>query len=290
VTRTFEIGRGCDRPARVGGTAPLLVIAGPCVIEETDMVLRTADTLARTCRELGLGFVFKCSYLKDNRTSARSFVGPGLEDGLRVLERVRREIGVPVLTDVHERTEVSAAAEVVDVLQIPAFLCRQTRLLSEAAATGRCVNVKKGQFLAPEDVEHLVGKYEAAVAAARPPGGGLLITERGTSFGYHELVVDLRGLETMREYGWPVVFDVTHSLQRPAAAGGESGGERRFAPLMARAACAAGVDAIFLEAHPEPARARSDRATQIPLAEVAPLLAAARDFHALERRMREATA
>jgi 2-dehydro-3-deoxyphosphooctonate aldolase (KDO 8-P synthase) len=286
VTRTFEIGHECGRPARVGGPAPLLVIAGPCVIEETDLVLRTAETLARTCLELDLGFVFKSSYLKDNRTSARSFVGPGLEDGLRVLERVRREIGVPVLTDVHERAEVRAAAEIADVLQIPAFLCRQTRLLSEAAATGRCVNVKKGQFLAPEDVEHLVGKYEAAAAAAGE-GGGLLITERGTSFGYHELVVDLRGLETMREYRWPVVFDVTHSLQRPAAAGGESGGERRFAPLMARAACAAGVDAIFLEAHPDPARARSDRATQIPLAEVAGLLSAARAFHALERRIRE---
>jgi 2-dehydro-3-deoxyphosphooctonate aldolase (KDO 8-P synthase) len=274
----FEIGSGCGSPARVGGDAPLLVIAGPCVIESADLTLRAAETLAGICRALGLGFVFKCSYLKDNRTSVASFVGPGLEDGLRVLERVRREVGVPVLSDVHERVEIAAAAEVLDVLQIPAFLCRQTRLLREAAATGRCVNVKKGQFLAPEDVEHVVRKIESAGG-----GGGLLVTERGTCFGYRNLVVDLRGLEIMRGFGWPVVFDVTHSLQMPGAAGGETGGERRFAPLLARAACAAGVEALFLEAHPEPARAQSDRATQIPLHEVRDLLAAARDFDALRR-------
>jgi 2-dehydro-3-deoxyphosphooctonate aldolase (KDO 8-P synthase) len=276
----FEIGPTSGSPARVGGDAALLVIAGPCVIEAPDETLRAAETLAGICRGLGLGFVFKSSYLKDNRTSIGSFVGPGPEAGLRVLERVRREVGVPVLSDVHERAEVAAAAEVLDVLQIPAFLCRQTRLLVEAAATGRCVNVKKGQFLAPEDMRHVVEKYESAA----PAGGGLLLTERGTSFGYHTLVVDLRGLEILRDGGWPVVFDVTHSLQMPGAAGHETGGERRFAPLLARAACAAGVEALFLEAHPDPARARSDRATQIPLREVGALLESAVAFHELRRR------
>jgi 2-dehydro-3-deoxyphosphooctonate aldolase (KDO 8-P synthase) len=287
VRREFVIGGDAAAPARVGGEAPLLVIAGPCVIEDVSMVLRTADELARTCRALGLGFVFKCSYLKDNRTAAQSFVGPGLDRGLEILARVRREIGVPVLSDVHEQIEVEPAAEVLDVLQIPAFLSRQTRLVMAAAGTGKCVNVKKGQFLAPEDMAHLVGKYEAGRAAGAVTQGGLLLTERGTSFGYHNLVVDMRGLEILGDLGWPVVFDTTHSVQRPAAAGHESGGDRRFAPLLARAACAAGVDALFLEAHPDPARAQSDRATQIPLPEVRALLERAVAFHALERQTRK---
>jgi 2-dehydro-3-deoxyphosphooctonate aldolase (KDO 8-P synthase) len=265
-----------------------LVIAGPCVIEDEAMVLRVAASLAGTCRDLGLGFVFKCSYLKDNRTAASSEVGPGLDRGLEVLARVRDEVGVPVLADVHESSEVEPAAAVLDVLQIPAFLCRQTRLLAAAARSGKCVNIKKGQFLAPEDMAHLAGKYEAAVATrGSAAGGGLLLTERGTSFGYHNLVVDLRGLEILGELGWPVVFDATHSLQRPAGAGHESGGDRRFAPLLARAACAAGIDALFLEAHPDPARAHSDRATQIPLREVRGLLEQAAAFHALARKTRE---
>ena len=280
MTHEFEIGRTSGTPVRVGGEAPLLVIAGPCVIEEPGAVLRTAETLAGVCRALGAGFVFKSSYLKDNRTSVESFVGPGLEAGLEILSRVRSEIGVPVLSDVHGRDEVRAAAEVLDVLQIPAFLCRQTRLVVEAAATGRCVNIKKGQFLAPEDFEHVVRKYESAGR------GGLLVTERGTSFGYHNLVVDMRGLDILRSFGWPVVFDVTHSLQRPGGAGSETAGERRSAPLLARAACAAGVDALFLEAHPDPSRARSDRQTQIPLAEVRRLLECALEFHRLERQQR----
>ncbi len=281
MARAFVVGAQRGTPAAVGGDAPLLVIAGPCVVEAPDLVMRTAEHLAGLCRRLELGFIFKCSYMKDNRTSVRSEVGPGIDAGLEVLRRVRDELGVPVLSDVHESAEVGPAAEVLDVLQIPAFLCRQTRLLRAAAATGRVINVKKGQFLAPEDAEHIVAKYESV-----PGGGGLLLTERGTSFGYHNLIVDMRGLETLRGFGWPVVFDITHSLQRPSGAGGESGGERRFAPLMTRAACAAGVDAVFLEAHPDPARAHSDRQTQIPLAEVARLLETARDFHALERRER----
>jgi len=282
MAREFVIGAGRSTPAHVGGQAPLLVIAGPCVVESADMVLRTAESLAATCRQLELGFIFKCSYLKDNRTSVHSEVGPGMEAGLAILQRVRDEIGVPVLSDVHETAEVAVAAEVLDVLQIPAFLCRQTRLLQAAAATGRAVNVKKGQFLAPEDAEHIVAKFESV-----PGHGGLLLTERGTSFGYHNLVVDMRGLATLRNFGWPVVFDITHSLQRPSAAGGESGGERRFAPVLARAAAAAGVDAVFLEAHPDPARAKSDRHTQIPLPEVQRLLESVRAFHDLERRFRE---
>jgi 2-dehydro-3-deoxyphosphooctonate aldolase (KDO 8-P synthase) len=286
MAQAFEIGRDCATPARVGGDAPLLIIAGPCVIEDATLVLRSAETLAGICRELGLGFVFKCSYLKDNRTSGRAFVGPGIDAGLRVLETVRREIGVPVLSDVHETAEVAPAAEVLDVLQIPAFLCRQTRLLAAAASTGRAVNVKKGQFLAPEDCEHIVRKYEAAAA----PGGGLLLTERGATFGYHNLVVDMRGFEILREWNWPVVFDVTHSLQRPGGAGDATAGDRRFAPLLARAACAAGVDALFLEAHPDPARAQSDRETQLPLASVRALLESAAAFHGLLRRQRDARA
>ena len=278
MTREFVIGDTSGTPARVGGTAALLVIAGPCVIEDEERTLRTAERLASICKGLELGFVFKSSYLKDNRTSVRSFVGPGLDAGLRILQRVRDEIGVPVLSDVHERSEVAAAAEVLDVLQIPAFLCRQTRLLVAAAATGRCVNVKKGQFLAPEETAHVVRKYEASGT------GGLLLTERGTSFGYGNLVVDMRSLAIMRDLGYPVVFDITHSVQRPAAAGHESGGDRRFAPLLARAACAAGVDAVFLEAHPQPAEAQSDKHTQIPLDAVPALLAQVREFHATHRR------
>jgi 2-dehydro-3-deoxyphosphooctonate aldolase (KDO 8-P synthase) len=279
MTRELVLGADTASPARVGGTAPLLVIAGPCVIESEDLVLRTAETLAGVCRSLELGFVFKSSYLKDNRTSIDSFVGPGLERGLELLARVRRELGVPVLSDVHERGEVHAAAAVLDVLQIPAFLCRQTRLLVEAAASGKCVNVKKGQFLSPAEVEHLVRKVTTSGT------GGLLVTERGTSFGYGNLVVDMRSLEILRGYGCPVVFDVTHSLQRPGGAGHQTAGDRRFAPLLARAACAAGVDALFLEAHPDPGRAQSDRETQIPLADVAGLLHAAREFHRLQRQV-----
>lgn len=278
MTREFVIGATAGTPARVGGTAELLVIAGPCVIEDADLVLHTAERLAAVCRRLELGFVFKASYLKDNRTSVRSAVGPGLDAGLRILQRVRDNLGVPVLSDVHERGEVDAAAEVLDVLQIPAFLCRQTRLLVAAAATGRCVNVKKGQFLSPEETEHLVRKYESGGT------GGLLLTERGTTFGYGNLVVDMRSLAIMRDLGYPVVFDVTHSVQRPGAAGHESGGDRRFAALLGRAACAAGVDAVFLEAHPQPDQAQSDKQTQVPLDAVPALLGQLRDFHLTHRR------
>ncbi len=249
--------------AEAGGPR-LLVIAGPCVIEDADACLRTAERLEALCSERDLPYVFKASYRKANRSSASSFEGLGREEALAVRARVRREIGVPVLTDVHETGEVAAAAEVADALQIPAFLCRQTALLQAAARSGRAVNVKKGQFLAPADMANAVGKIRAA------GGERILLTERGTTFGYGDLVVDMRGLAVMRDLGWPVVFDATHSLQRPG--GAVTGGERRFARPLLRAAIACGVDGIFFECHPDPAKALSDAATQVPLAEAGAFL------------------
>jgi len=249
--------------ARFGGEA-LAVIAGPCAIESADLVLGAAEKLRAACDERGLPFVFKSSYKKANRSSLDSYTGPGLEAGLAALARVRREIGVPVLTDVHEIGEVAAVAEVADCLQVPAFLSRQTDLLVACAQSGKPVNVKKGQFLAPDDMRQVVEKLERGGAA------GILLTERGTSFGHHDLVVDFRGLVVMRELGWPVVHDVTHSLQHPG--GGVTGGDRRFAEPLALAAVAAGVDALFFETHPDPERALSDAATQLPLDRVPALL------------------
>jgi 2-dehydro-3-deoxyphosphooctonate aldolase (KDO 8-P synthase) len=249
--------------ATLGG-GRLAVLAGPCVVESPDLVLETAERLRDLCRARDLPFVFKSSYRKANRSSATSFAGPGLEAGLAVLATVREQLGVPVVTDVHETAEVAAAAAVADCLQIPAFLSRQTALLEAAARTGRPVNVKKGQFLAPDDMRQVVEKLERAGAA------GVLLTERGTSFGHHDLVVDFRGLVEMAELGWPVVYDASHSLQRPG--GAVSGGERRYALPLARAAVACGVDALFFEAHPDPERALSDAATQIPLGAVGHLL------------------
>lgn len=237
------------------GTGPLVVIAGPCMLESRDLALRTAESAAAACAALQLPFVFKSSYLKANRSSAASPTGPGLDAGLKILAEVRDSLGVPVLTDVHTPAEARAAAEVVDVLQVPAFLCRQTELLQACAATGKPVNVKKGQFMNPADMGR------AAEKAGGP--GRVLLCERGTFFGYGDLVVDFRGLQVMRECGYPVVFDVTHSLQRPS--GETTGGDRRFAPAMARAAVAFGVDALFLETHPDPDHALSDSATQLPL-------------------------
>ncbi len=274
-SRSFAIGE-----VEVGAGAPLLLIAGPCVLEDPDEMLATARTLAELCRRLGLGFVFKSSYLKDNRTRGESPRGPGLEEGLALLLRIREEVGCPVLTDVHTVDEATAAGEAgVDVLQIPAFLCRQSRLLEAAARTGKAVNVKKGQFLAPEDLRHVADKVQAA------GGERILLTERGTSFGYHNLVVDFRGFAIAHRLGWPWVFDLTHSLQRPSAEGGVSGGTPDLAPMMARAAVAAGIDALFLEAHPEPSRALSDASTQLPLHTLEAWLPWVADLHT---RVREA--
>ena len=259
--KRFAIGN-----AEAGGPA-LLVIAGPCVVEDADMCLRVAETLLSACRKRGLPYVFKASYRKANRSSGRSFAGPPMAEALEVLARVKRTLGVPVLTDVHEVTEVAAAAEVADVLQIPAFLCRQTALLEAAGASGRAVNVKKGQFLAPADMHNAADKVVGA------GGTRVMLTERGTTFGYGDLVVDMRSFVIMRETGWPVLYDATHSLQRPG--GTETGGDRRFAFPLLRAAVACGVDGVFFEAHPDPARALSDAATQLPLDQAEAFLDAA---------------
>lgn len=235
----------------------LVILAGPCVMEDADMLLRLADGLRRATARHRLGFVFKASFDKANRTKADSFRGPGLDTGLRWLERVKREIGVPVTTDVHLPEQAAAVAEVVDLLQVPAFLCRQTDLLQACAATGRPVNVKKGPFLAPWDLAPAVEK------AGGP--GRVLLTERGTTFGYNRLVADLTSIPRMQALGVPVVFDCTHAVQLPGAGEGVSGGEREYAPRLAAAAVAMGADAVFAEVHEEPERARSDAATQLPL-------------------------
>lgn len=263
------------RERAIGAGQPLYVIAGPCVLEDPDEMLRTAGELAAVCRREGLGYCFKSSYRKDNRTSGDSPRGPGLEEGLRLLERIGREHGVPLLTDIHHPDEAAAAAPVVDVLQIPAFLCRQTSLLLAAGAAGRVVNVKKGQFLAPADLQHAAAKLRGAGCP------GVLATERGTFFGYRDLVVDFRGVRTMRALGLPVVMDATHAVQQPGATGSATGGAPELIPLLARCGVAAGADALFVEVHPEPARALSDAASQWPLAGFAALVAQARRFREL---------
>ena len=243
------------------------VIAGPCVIENESLCLEVAAFLRAACRKLKVNYIFKASYDKANRSSSATFRGPGIEAGLAVLGKVRRAIDVPVLTDVHSPEEARAAAAVADVLQIPAFLCRQTDLILAAVATGKIVNVKKGQFLSPPEMGQVVRKATAA------GGKKLMLTERGTTFGYNNLVVDMRSIPIMRAFGFPVIFDATHSVQLPGAGGDRSGGQREFAPVLARAAVAAGVDGVFIETHPNPDRALSDGPNMIPLAEMAKLLA-----------------
>ncbi|PYN77615.1 MAG: 3-deoxy-8-phosphooctulonate synthase [Candidatus Rokuibacteriota bacterium] len=236
----------------IGAGRPLALIGGPCAIENEKHALMTAERLTSIAAERRVPFIYKSSYDKANRSSARSYRGPGLVEGLRILKKVRDEIGVPVLSDIHQVSEVEPAAAVLDVLQIPAFLCRQTDLVLAAAATGKPVNVKKGQFVAPADMKNVVDKVVSTGNHA------LLLTERGASFGYNNLVVDLRGLEIMRELGYPVVFDATHSVQLPGGAGDRSGGERRYVQGLARAAVAFGVDALFMEMHEDPDRTLPD--------------------------------
>lgn len=246
----------------------LLLIAGPCSLENEGVCRAVAEALAEVRRaQPDLNIVFKGSFDKANRTSAAGPRGTGLETGLALLQMVRRDFGFPTLTDVHESSQVAAVAAVCDVLQIPAFLCRQTDLLLAAAATGRVVNVKKGQFLSPQEMEHVTGKLRGGGAAE------IWQTERGTTFGYQNLVVDMRSFAIMRQNGFPTVFDATHAVQLPGAAGGRSGGQREFVPPLARAALAAGADGLFLETHPDPARAISDGPNMIPLAELPALLA-----------------
>jgi 2-dehydro-3-deoxyphosphooctonate aldolase (KDO 8-P synthase) len=242
-----------------------LVVAGPCVVESAELLKTVAAHLVKECNSRPIQLVFKSSYRKANRTSAYSFQGIGDELALKALLDVRTEFGIPVLTDIHTDSEAAIAAEYVDILQIPAFLSRQTSLLEAAAVTGKVVNIKKAQFMAPEDVIKAAGKVVEA------GNDNIWLTERGTSFGYHDLVVDFRGIVTMKKSGFPVLFDATHSLQRPSI-GNESGGQPEFAPALARAAVAAGVDGLFFETHPDPASALSDAATQLPLADVGAFL------------------
>lgn len=265
----------------IGAGRPLALIAGPCALESETLVLDVAEALVAMARRIGMPLVFKSSYLKDNRLSPGAYAGPGLDEGIRILARVRAELGVPVLSDVHEREEVRPAAVVLDALQIPAYLCRQTRLLEAACATGKAINIKKGQFMAPDDMGRIVAK---AVAAGNDR---VLLTERGTSFGYHDLVVDMRAIQIMQDFGCPVVFDATHSVQRPGAASGASGGTPEFVPLLARAACAAGCDALFIETHPDPASALSDARSMVSLAELPRILEQAREAAAAVGRRRE---
>jgi 2-dehydro-3-deoxyphosphooctonate aldolase (KDO 8-P synthase) len=264
-----------------GGGRPLVLIAGPCVIESEGHATEVASELTAITRRLNVPFVFKASYDKANRTSGRSFRGPGLDEGLQVLASIKSKLGIPILTDIHEAAQARAAAEVADVLQIPAFLSRQTDLLIAAAKTGRVVNIKKGQFLAPDDIRHAVAKV---VDSGNPK---VIVTERGTSFGYHNLVVDMRALPMMRAYGVPVVFDVTHSLQLPGGGDGVTAGQAEFIDPLGSAAVAAGVDGLFLEVHEEPARAKSDAQNALRLDRLEPLL---RKWMAIDRITKETVA
>ena len=257
--------------------SPLFVIAGPCVIESADLCLTIARHVQQVCERLGLTYIFKASFDKANRTSNSSFRGPGLEDGLVVLARVKKELNLPVLTDVHEAHQVPLAAKVVDVLQVPAFLARQTDLLLACGKTSRAVNVKKGQFMSPQEMGNAVQKIRSA------GNSRIMLTERGTFFGYNRLVNDFTGLAVMQELGCPVVFDITHSTQQPAGLGNQSGGNPQYSPLLARAAVAAGVDGLFLECHPEPKKAKSDAATLLDLGAVEGLLTEARQLAELRK-------
>ena len=254
------------------------VIAGPCVIESPELCLLIATHVKKVCDTLGITYIFKASFDKANRSSNSSFRGPGIDEGLKILDRIKREIGVHILTDVHETAHVAPAAKVVDVLQVPAFLARQTDLLIACGNSGRHVNIKKGQFMSPQEMGNAVEKV-------RTTGNSkLLLTERGTFFGYNRLVNDFTALPIMKSFGVPVVFDITHSTQQPAGLGNQSGGNPQYSPLLARAAVAAGVDGLFLECHPDPRNARSDAATMLDLKDVEPLLSQCKQLVELRRR------
>ena len=251
---------------QVGTGQPLLLIAGPCALESEELARRVAGTMQEICARLGLSYVFKASFDKANRTSLSSYRGPGLEEGLAILARIREELQVPVISDVHEITQVQAAAEVLDIIQIPAFLCRQTDLLTAVARTGKPINLKKGQFVSPWDMENGVNKIRSA------GGKKIMLVERGASFGYNNLVVDMRGLPVMRSFNCPVIYDATHSVQLPGGAGGSSGGQREFIAPLSRAAVAAGIDGLFMEVHPNPDQALCDGPNSIALDQIEGLL------------------
>jgi 2-dehydro-3-deoxyphosphooctonate aldolase (KDO 8-P synthase) len=250
---------------KIGDNSPLVLIAGPCVVENEKITMHAAEEIVKISSDLKIPFIFKASYKKANRTSIKSFSGIHFDKALNILAKVRKEFAVPVLTDIHSENEVESVAQVADILQIPAFLCRQTDLLTAAARTGRTVNVKKGQFLAPDDMKHVIEKIEFV------KNKKILLTERGSSFGYHNLVVDMRSLEIMRKFGYPVIMDATHSVQLPGSSN-VSGGEAQFIPLLARAAAAVGIDGLFLEVHPDPSKALSDAGSQLPLGKLKRLL------------------
>lgn len=250
---------------KIGGNSPLVLIAGPCVIENEKITMHTAEEIKKITGELQIPFIFKSSYKKANRTSIKSFSGIHIDRALKILEKVKKEFSIPILTDIHDQSEIEPVAAVVDVLQIPAFLSRQTDLLCAAAKTGKVINVKKGQFLAPHDMKHVIEKIESV------KNNKILLTERGTTFGYHNLVVDMRGLEIMKEFGYPVIMDATHAVQLPSSSG-VTGGDSRFIPTLAKAATAVGIDGLFLEVHPDPSKALSDAASQLPLAKLKKLL------------------
>ena len=259
---------------------PLFLIAGPCVVESRQMAMDTAGELKEICHELGVPFIYKSSYDKANRSSGKSFRGPGMDSGLAILAEVRSQIGVPVLTDVHDAGDVAAVAAAVDVLQTPAFLCRQTDFIHAVAASGKPVNIKKGQFLAPGDMKHVVDKAREAAGGA----DSIMVCERGVSFGYNNLVSDMRSLAIMRESGCPVVFDATHSVQLPGGQGSSSGGQREFVPVLARAAVATGIAGLFMETHPDPSKALSDGPNAWPLPKMKQLL---RTLKALDQLVKQ---
>ena len=261
MTKKIKLGN-----VTVGGGAPLVLIAGPCVIEGPQRTLHIGRAVAEIAARLGMPYIFKASFDKANRSSFSAFRGPGLTEGLRILADIKQELGVPVLSDIHETAQVAPAAQVLDVLQIPAFLCRQTDLLHAAAQSGLPVNVKKGQFLSPAEMKNVVDKLEQSGCRS------ILLTERGSSFGYNNLVVDMRSLSILRSYGYPVVFDATHSVQLPGGGGDRSAGQREFVPVLSRAAAAVGIDALFLEVHDDPAQALSDGPNMVPVGELEALL------------------
>ena len=275
--KSFQVGNATF------GDGRLTIIAGPCVIESAEHAMMMARECAARARAAGLDYVFKSSFDKANRSSIKSFRGPGMTAGLEILQHIKAEIGVPVLTDVHEIAQIEPVAKVADILQIPAFLCRQTDLIKEAAQSGRALNIKKGQFLAPQDALNIVEKAEAAGCKR------IMLTERGVSFGYNNLVVDMRSFPIMGEFGVPIVFDATHSLQLPGGLGHATGGLSQYIEPLARAGVACGVDAVFMEVHDAPERALSDGPNMLPLARVGPLLEALRDVHEVVRgRVRRA--
>ncbi len=272
MTRVVEIAK-----TRIGSGNPLVIIAGPCVVESRELAMKVARDAKKITDKLGLPYIYKSSYKKANRTSGNSFAGLGMDEALKILQEIKKEFDLPILTDVHSETEVEAAAEVADVLQIPAFLCRQTELLQAAGRTGRAVNIKKGQFMAPEDM-HLQAEKVEAVGNSK-----VMLTERGATFGYHNLVIDMRSLVIMRDSGFPVILDATHSLQLPGGEKDKTGGQPEFIFPIARAGAAVGIDGLFLETHPEPSKALSDAATQLPFDLFEPLLTQVKEIDLLRR-------